>query len=213
MTSQLSIYNQALGLLEERQLASLTEGREPRRVLDSYWADVVAYALAQGLWKFAKRTAMMTASTTLVPSFGFLDAFPQPPDFVRVILVSTAPEMDPPLLQYSYEAGVFYANMTPMYLSYVSNDPNYGMNIAAWPEHFTDYVGIRLAQKACPRIAADKTLKFNLAKEEDRARRIAKAEESMDEPPGLPPVAIWARARRGAYGAGGLWTGGGGNGG
>ena len=46
MTTQLFIYNEALGHLGERVLASLTEGREPRRVLDSYWSDVVAYALA-----------------------------------------------------------------------------------------------------------------------------------------------------------------------
>ena len=44
---------------------------------------------------------------------------------------------------------------------------------------------------------------------EDRARRVAKAEEAMDEPPGLPPVPFWARARRGAFGPGGLWLGGG----
>ena len=31
----------------------------------------------------------------------------------------------------------------------------------------------------------------------------------MDEPPELPPVPFWARARRGAFGPGGLWLGGG----
>jgi hypothetical protein len=35
--SQLFIYNEALGHLGERRLANLSENREPRRVLDSYW--------------------------------------------------------------------------------------------------------------------------------------------------------------------------------
>lgn len=213
MVSQLTIYNEALGHLGERQLAQLANGniesRESKRVLDSYWSDTVAYALAQGLWKFAKRTIQVDASTEIVPQFTAWNwAFPAAADFVRVILVSTAPEMNPPLLQYSYEAGVFYANQTPLYISYVSNDPTYGMNIAGWPEHFTDYVEKRLAVKACYRITGSRELltgKDGLINQENTARRVAKAEEAMDEPPGLPPVAVWARARRGNYGGGGLF--------
>jgi len=41
------------------------------------------------------------------------------------------------------------------------------------------------------------------------AKEVAKAEEAVDGPPGLPPVPYWARARRGAFGPGGLWLGGG----
>jgi hypothetical protein len=35
--SKLKLYNDALGILGERRLASLTENREPRRVLDEVW--------------------------------------------------------------------------------------------------------------------------------------------------------------------------------
>jgi len=209
MTTQLFIYNEALGHLGERQLASLSEPREPRRVLDSYWPDVVGFCLSQGLWKFAKRTARIDSSSTLIPQFGFNFCFSIPIDWVRTILVSASPNMDPPLMQYSDEAGFWYANLTPIYVSYVSDDPAYGMNIGGWPEHFVDYVALRLARQACLRITSDKELKAGLLREEDRARRVAKAEEAMDEPPGLPPVPFWARARRGAFGPGGLWLGGG----
>ena len=71
MTTQLFIYNEALGHLGERQLASLSEPREPRRVLDSYWSDVVGFCLSQGLWKFARRTAQIDSSSSLTPQFGF----------------------------------------------------------------------------------------------------------------------------------------------
>ena len=209
MTTQLFIYNEALGHLGERQLASLSEPREPRRVLDSYWSDVVAFCLSQGLWKFAKRTARTDNSSSLTPQFGYNYCFPIPIDWVRTILVSASPNMDPPLLQFSDEAGLWYANITPIYVSYVSSDPTYGMNIGAWPEHFVDYVSLRLARQACLRITNDKDLKASLQREEDRARRVAKAEEAMDEPPGLPPVPFWVRARRGAFGSGGLGLGGG----
>jgi len=207
--NQLFIYNEALGHLGERTLASLAEPREPRRVLDSYWSGLVDYCLSQGLWKFAKRTVQIDADSSIIPQFGYNCCFSIPQDFIRVILISTSPDMDPPLLQYSQEAGFWYAQMTPIYVAYVSDDPTYGGNIAAWPEHFADYVAIRLARKACIRLTDDKDLWRELKKDEDRARRVAKAEEAMDGPPGLPPVPFWARARRGAFGPGGLWLGGG----
>jgi hypothetical protein len=59
-----------------------------------------------------------------------------------------------------------------------------------------------------PRIA----LRAVLAKEEDRARRVCKAEGAMDSPAGMPPVPMWVRARRGAMPFG-TNIGGGGSGG
>jgi hypothetical protein len=95
--SQLFIYNEALGHLGERRLANLSENREPRRVLDSYWPDTVAYCLSQGLWKFARRTVRADSDASMTPQFGFNFMFAIPVDFVRVIVVSTSPNMDPPL--------------------------------------------------------------------------------------------------------------------
>jgi hypothetical protein len=207
MATQLLLYNEALGSLGERQLASLSEPREPRRVLDSYWIDVVGFCLAQGLWRFARRTVQQDADAGLTPQFGFDYAFPYPSDWVRTQVVSTSPQLDPPLLQYRDEANYIYANATPIYHSYVSAESDYGMNIGVWPENFADYVVCRLARKACLRLTNDKDLLKEAKASEDRARRIAKANDAMNDPPGLPPVPFWARARRGAFGPGGLWFG------
>jgi hypothetical protein len=212
LTTKLFIYNEALGHLGERALASLSEPREPRRVLDSYWDDVVGYALAQGLWRFARRDVQTDASVTVIPAFGFNFAFNLPADFVRIQIVSTSPQFDPPLLQYRDSNNFLYANATPLYVAYVSNDPQYGLNIGAWPEYFVDYVSLRLARQSCVRLTNDKELKETIKKDEDKARRTAKAECAMDDPPGSPPVSFWARARRGAFGPGGLWFGSGGSG-
>jgi hypothetical protein len=213
VTTRLFIYNEALGHLGERQLASLTEQREPRRVLDSYWDDTVAYCLRAALWRFGLRTVQEDASTSIVPQFGYNYAFIVPTDWVRTYVVSTAPNMDPPLLQYWMEAGFIYANITPVYIKFVSNDPTYGMNIGGWPEEFVDYLSLRLARYSCLRITNDKELRKELKDDENKARRVAKAEQAMDEPPGLPPVSFWVRARRGGFGPGGLFLGGGTGGG
>lgn len=212
MADKLSSYRMALTHLGERGLATLTEQREPRRVLDEIWDPVVAFCLAQGLWRFAKRVVQIDASTTVTPGFGWNDAFKIPDDWVRTVMVSTAPQLDPPLLQYAEEAGYLYANATPLFVSYVSNDPLYGMDLGKWPVNFTSYVEYRLAKVACQRLPGKKDLFDDLAAQEKRARREAKGIDAMNDPPGLPPVPFLVRARRGAFGPGGLWFGSGGSG-
>jgi hypothetical protein len=57
--SRLSIYNGALRECQERKLASLSEDREPRRVLDDVWNDgdgLLRFVLRQKQWRFARRT-------------------------------------------------------------------------------------------------------------------------------------------------------------
>jgi hypothetical protein len=211
VADKLTLYNSALGFLEERKLASLTENREPRRVLDDYWTTVPLYCLEQGLFRFSKRVVQIDASSTITPAFGYNNAFTIPDDWMRTVVISTSP-----LLQYNEETGYWYANATPLYVSYISDDPLYGMNIGAWPQSFADYVSKRLARMACKRITGKTDLlrgPDGLINQEDKARRVTKANDAMNDPPGMPPVPFWARARRGAFGPGGLWFGSGGSGG
>jgi hypothetical protein len=214
MADQLTIYNEALGHLGERRLLSLMENREPRRVLDSYWAGVVAYCLEQGLFRFAKKVVQIDADST-VPAFGYNYRFAIPEDRIRTVVISSSPDLDPPLLQYNEEAGFWYANATPLFVSFISNDPTYGMNLGAWPQAFGDYVTKRLARQSCKRVTGSEAMlkgPGGLIEQEDKARRVTKANDAMNDPPGLPPVPFWVRARRGAFGPGGLSFGSGGTG-
>ncbi|HET99682.1 MAG TPA: hypothetical protein ENH89_04810, partial [Aurantimonas coralicida] len=66
-TDQLALYNIALAAVGERSIASLTEGREPRRLLDEIWnrgAGAIEYFLEQGYWNFAIRTVQIDRSTS-----------------------------------------------------------------------------------------------------------------------------------------------------
>ena len=200
MTDQLTLYNGALARMGERALASLTENRESRRVLDSFYTRTVNYCLEQGLWYFAMRTVQMDAISA-TPTFAFNYAFPVPNDWVRTLVISTAPELDPPLTAYKFENKVAYANFTPLYWAFVSSDSGFGLNLGAWPDSFADFVEARLAWRAAPRIVTDINAAVikELKEEERRTRRIAKANDAMNEGPAFPPVSFWVRARRGAF--------------
>lgn len=202
MADKLSIYNRACIHIEERQLASLTEACERRRVFDTLWNDVVGYCLAQGLWRFAKRVVQMDPSASIQPSFGYTSAYPIPDDWVCTVVISSVPELDPPLLQYNEETGYWFANCNPLFASFISKDPAYGMNLAGWPATFTEYVGLRLGKLSCGRIAGKADLAEGLQRLEDKERRNAKGRDAMNDPPGIPPMSMLARSRRGSFGGG-----------
>ncbi len=67
MTTKLSIFNDALAHLGELKLASLTENREARHVLDDTWSGRVTFCLERAFWNFAMRSVELAASDTLAP--------------------------------------------------------------------------------------------------------------------------------------------------
>jgi hypothetical protein len=200
MTDKLTVYNETLGHLDERALASLSENREPRRALDAFWAGAVNYCLERKFWNFGYRTVSIDASTTLTPLFGYLYAFKIPNDWIRTRKLSAVQTLDPPLIDVAEETGYWYSNITPIFVQYNSNDPLYGMNLGAWPQSFADYVALWLAVKACKRVTGSVEAlngPDGLLKRQEKAYKIAAANCAMNEAIGFAPQSSWVRARRG----------------
>lgn len=198
--SKLGIYNMALGHLRERRLASLSEAREPRRVLDSFWDQVVAEGIAEGLWNFMVRTVQIDSSTSVAPAFSYTYAFQIPTDRARTVMVSTSPTLMPPLLDYVEEAGYWYAWATPLYVRYISDDPAYGSDLSLWTPYFTAFVTLRLAEYACSRITGAETMLQGPNGISERCRKAktrAKSNDAMNQPPGQTPLGSWATSRVG----------------
>lgn len=200
MTDRLSVYNLALGHLREEKLGSLTESAEKRRALDTFWDQTVQECLEEGLWNFFVRAIQEDASTSLVPGFGWKYAFPIPTDWLRTVVVSSVETFTPPLDDYMEETGVWYANWTPLFIRYVSNDAQYGLDLSAWTAKFTAYVAFQLAEYACGRITgSDELLKGpdGIIKRCYRAKVRAKSNDAMNQAPAEMPTGTWARSRRG----------------
>jgi hypothetical protein len=198
LASQLGVYNEALGHLAERKLASLSESVEPRRVLDDYWDGCKAYCIEQGYWKFAARSVQLTADDGVEPAFGYTYAFERPDDWVRTYLLSTSATFKPALLDYQDEAGYWWLNSSSIYVRYISNDANYGNNIGEWPQSFADYVALQLAFRACKRVSGSESDFDRLRKLQKLALLDARAKDAMREPPRFPERGSWAAARAGS---------------
>lgn len=200
MVDKLSVYNLTMVLIAERRLGSLSENREPRRVLDDLWDHVVQECLEEAQWNFMLRAIQTDASSTVTPAFGWNYAFNKPDDWLRTTIVSTVETFMPPLLDFNDETGFWYANFTPLFVKYQSNDPQYGLNLGAWTANFTKYVSYLLAEYACSRLAGKAELlegPNGISSRLKKARIKAKSNDAMDIGPQEMPTGTWARSRRG----------------
>ena len=195
--SQLALYNEALRLIGERRLASISENREPRRVLDDVWNDgAVDYCLEQGQWNFAMRAVEITKSAT-VPAFGYTNAFDKPNDFIRTAGAAEDEYFNIPLTRMLEEVGFWFADLDPIYIRYISNANSYGNDLTRWPKTFSKYVAAFLASEVV----------FTLTQSTDKQKYIlgilhqrlkdALSKDAMNDPTQFMPQGGWTVSRRG----------------
>lgn len=204
MATRLSIYNGALLECGERDLASLSENREPRRLLDRVWDNgAVRYCLGRAQWKFAKRTVQLVASTDIETAFGYAYAFEKPDDFVRTIGMWSDENLQSPLLQYQQEGATWFAQVDSLFASYVSDGSNYGGELTNWPEEFSRAVELYFAARIVRKLKqSTEEEKFLLAKA-DAAFREAANSDVVEGPTTFPPPGRWVSARHGGRGGDG----------
>lgn len=199
---RLALYNEALRLCGERRLASLTEAREPRYLLDDVWdAGGVDDCLEAGQWNFALRSQMIDYDTSISPSFGYTYGFSKPSDWIRTVGLCSDEFFRSPLLQYTDEVDYWYADITPIYVRFVSNDSGYGGNIGNWPSSFATFASSFFAQKIIYKLTSDKERIALVEKKLKKDKLDAMNKDAMNEPTSFPAKGSWVRNR-----AGSMWT-------
>jgi hypothetical protein len=197
-TSRLSLYNGALRLLGERQLASLAENREPRRMLDAVWDDnVIQRALEAGQWLFATRSMMYDYSPSVEPEFGYQRAFNKPDDFVRTTAVCSDEYFRVPLTDYSDEAGYWFADLDTIYVKYVCNAAEYGGDMSRWPQTFVKYLEALMASEIAMPLKQNKQARDDMLTIAQEYLKDAGSKNAMADPAKFLPKGGWASARGG----------------
>lgn len=204
---QLAIYNEALRLVGERALSSLSENREPRRLLDAAWNfNAIDTALEQGQWKWALRPASLTYSPSVQPSFGFRYAFNQPEDMLRLSYFCEDERFRFPLLQYMDAGGYWFCDLDTIYIQYVSNDAAYGGDLSKWTNSFCKYFSACLAVEIAPRLTQAENRVQVLSKLMMERLLHAKSLDAMADPSKELPMASWEQSRYGSQtGRNGGW--------
>jgi len=197
---KLYCYNEALRIIGERKLASVSENREPRRVLDSAWgagAEGVIDCLARADWNFATRARKLEYDPSIETAFGAAYAFSKPDDIARLTTISLDEYFSDPLVatQYRDEAGYWICDYQTLYVRYVSDDGDYGLNSGLWPVPFKRFVGAFLAYEACERLTGSASLQKKAMFQMDDQRKHATSRDAMDEGVKFLPAGSWTRSR------------------
>lgn len=197
MTTQLTLYNDALLICGERFVASLAENREPRRLLDQVWSSGgVKYCLERGQWNFATRTIQIDYDSSIAPGFpGYNRAFDKPTDWVATRAVCSDEYFRTPLLRYVDEAGFWFADLDTLFIRYISSDSAYGMNVGLWPQTFIDVVAAHFASKIILKLSNSESEEDRCQKLRDKLLREAKNSSAQSEPTQFPAPGAWVSAR------------------
>ncbi len=184
MADKLSLFNGALRLLGERTLVSLSEDREPKRILDSVWYgnEAIKVCLEQGLWNFAMRSVELPYAPAVTPAFGFEYAFEKPDDFIRTAYFCSDEEFRMPILTYMDNTGYWYAHQDTVYVRYVSMDTDTGLDVSLWPGSFSKYVEAYLANEIAPRITENTERRADVYGEMRMRLKVARSRDAMEDP-------------------------------
>jgi hypothetical protein len=198
--TRLGLYNEALAICGERKLASLSENREPRRVLDDVWTrgrGATSYCLELGQWNFATRAQQIQYTASVAPAFGFRRAFAKPVDLVRLTAICADEYFRAPLTDRDYadEAGYWYADLDITYVRFVSDDAAYGNDLSRWPETFTRFVATYLADEIVEKLTQSATKRQMVHALWKERRTSARTKDAQGEGARFPPAGTWSRAR------------------
>lgn len=197
-TTKLEIYNNALGHLGSTRLAAsggLIENRPDRREIDAKYTQTLQGCLEEGIWFFALRSIELQADTDVDMRFGLPYAFSLPSDYVRLRAIGVDERQDFEDPSYKREGNYIYSDQPVLYLTYVSNGENYGLNLGAFPQLYTDFVSIELALRSGLSITKDKTDRNDLIQLRKIALANAKRKDAVDERVKYKPLSSWVRAR------------------
>lgn len=195
--TQLDLYNRALLACGERSLATLSEAREPRYLLDQVWdQNGVIECLEEGQWRFAMRAVQVNYDPTITPTWGYRRAFAKPADWVLTSGVCADEYLRVPLTRYLDERGYWFCELTTIYVRYISDDAAWGLNMALWPASFFDFVGCHFASQIIGKITQDASRIKDVRDQRKEAKLLARNRTAMEDPTTFPAQGSWTKARQ-----------------
>lgn len=147
----LKVYNDALQIMGLPHMVDAFDDSAARVALDvALNNDLVQDLLEEYSWHFPSKIVKIDYDPSLETDWGYEYAFNKPADMVRFMGIFTDDRQKQPLKRYHDESGNFYADVTEIYIHYISDDDL--DNPANWPVIFRKLVAAQMARDAAPSI-------------------------------------------------------------
>jgi len=199
MATILGLYNEALTLLGERHLSSLTNDIESRYLLDNAWDQGLVARLAEDNdWVFLRQSVKISYDNEIETEFGYKKGHTKPTDLLKVSGIYSDEYMRSPLSQYEEGDTHWFTDLDDIYVQYVKNTVI--NDIASWPEYFSALVAVTLALRVSPTMK-NLSDQQRIEQEWNKVERQAKSKDAMRHPTKPLPRGSWnsARLRNGSY--------------
>jgi hypothetical protein len=200
-TTKLQLYKRAIELCEQTPISALTDNATTRHRCDIHYDDVLAWMMEQAFWNCAMRTVEITQNTGVSPAFAYEYAHDKPSDFVKKYVISGSEFLKPPMDEqdtgnaYLIEGGYIWANVTPIYLRYVSNDSSYGLDLTNWTEGMAKAAAHELAARIAPTVTGSTTKAEELHERAFMLVGKAATFDAMQQPTQMVREGRWTKNR------------------
>jgi hypothetical protein len=188
MATKQQLYRSSVLLLKQNAIGlAVTDDSSFVNVLDLIYDEAIRYCLAAGDWNFATRTVSIEASEDVDSGINDYDyAIEKPSDYAgRIVAISGNQRFDPPLDDYHEDggfSGYIWCDVDPLYLRYVSNSVEYGLDLSNWHPAFERYVEHELAWRIAPHLTGmGANEKEEFRKERKRALHDAQAKDARNQ--------------------------------
>jgi hypothetical protein len=198
MTTKLEVYNIAmryLGAVRLHPTNGLTENRPDRKELDAVYDHSLALMLLEGIWYYAIRTIEITADPDIEPAFGFPYAYAHPEDFVALAKISNDPYLRNEIGEFSNENKVIACSYPSIYMSYISNGTDYGLDLGKMSAKFVEAWGCRMAMMTGLPVTGQRNDDESLEVKFRRRLDDALGKEALDQRVKGKPPGRWTQSR------------------
>lgn len=197
MADKLSVFNDALLIIEEGPLSSTEENNKSGRALRAMYETSVSACLEKGAWNHGV-TRVQLARLEEEPAFHYDYFYAKPGDCARILSCHDQGNDRDGFMDWRDEDGKIATGATTIYMRYVSNTTL--ELVGRWPQTFADYVAGDLAMRIGAHIKGSGWDYAKALKELDRREGNAMAFDVSQQPPKRWNPGRWARAHR-AYGS------------
>lgn len=202
MATKQRLYRSTVLLLKQNAVdLSVTDDDAFVNTLDLIYDEVLAFCLASGDWNHATRTVSIEASEDVSSEIeDYAYAIEKPDDYAgRIVAISGNQRFDPPLDDYHEDGGLsgyIWCDVDPLYLRYISNSSDYGLDLADWPPSFERFVEYELAWRIAPTLTnMSAQEKEELRKDRKRALQDALGKDARNQGANRLPQGRLVQAR------------------
>lgn len=190
----INIYNDALMIMGLEPLTSTSDDSNRRYRLSLALSTGIVEELMEDLsWQFGQTTELLAYDSGIDPDWGYSYAFEKPSALHRIDGLYVDEYQQVPLRQYHDEGDYFYANVTEIYLTFIST--TFLTTPSSWPTYFKKLVAAKMAKDAAPSLkmeGADTANAYKIFEERDSS---SKSIDAMQSPPKILASGSWTGSR------------------